>query len=99
MTSVVHYLKSFPEPFEAVVSGLKRHEVRVDDRGYQSGDCVVLREWDPATGQHTGRETSWMIGNITRGGTWGLPAGICAFTLLPRLSDHHLYVLAKESST
>lgn len=43
----VHHLKTWPEPFQAVIDGRKRHEVRVDDRGFAVGDVLTLKEWDP----------------------------------------------------
>lgn len=46
MTSRVHSLKTQPEYFEPVWLGLKTFEVRYDDRGYQAGDDLVLREWE-----------------------------------------------------
>lgn len=44
----VHYLKIYPEYFEAVISGQKTVELRrEDDRQFAVGDVLVLREWDP----------------------------------------------------
>lgn len=40
----VHDLKIWSEFFEAVKDGRKTFEVRYDDRGYQEGDYLVLRE-------------------------------------------------------
>lgn len=41
-----HELKTWPVHFEAVWRGDKTFEVRLDDRAYQCGDTVTLREWD-----------------------------------------------------
>jgi hypothetical protein len=43
-----HELKCWPPYFERLLDGSKTFEVRKDDRGYQTGDWLVLREWDPA---------------------------------------------------
>jgi hypothetical protein len=41
-----HDLKSSPSYFERVWDGTKTFEVRLDDRAYQPGDTVALREFD-----------------------------------------------------
>lgn len=40
-----HLLKTNPEHFDAILSGTKTCEVRINDRDYQLGDVLVLREW------------------------------------------------------
>lgn len=35
-----HDLKTWPGPFAAVWSGVKKHEVRINDRGYVVGDAA-----------------------------------------------------------
>jgi hypothetical protein len=42
-----HELKCWPQYFCRVADGSKTFEKRFDDRGFQSGDTVLLREWDP----------------------------------------------------
>lgn len=42
-----HELKTWPQYFTAVASGKKTFEVRRDDRGFQAGDVLVLRCYDP----------------------------------------------------
>lgn len=43
----VHVLKTHPEPFEAVIAGVKRAEFRRMDRPFKVGHLLRLREWDP----------------------------------------------------
>jgi hypothetical protein len=50
-----HELKIVPRYFEDVRDGRKLFEVRLDDRGYQVGDVLRLREWDPILEAYTGR--------------------------------------------
>lgn len=42
----VHELKTLPPYFERLCSGVKTCEVRENDRDYQSGDVLWLREYD-----------------------------------------------------
>ena len=51
-----HELKCWPEYFQAVKSGAKTFEVRKWDRPYQVGDALLLREYEPKSGEYTGDE-------------------------------------------
>lgn len=62
----IHVLKCWPEPFEAVLSGRKKAEIRHDDRGFEVGDLLCLQEWEPGTMTYTGRELSRRVSDITR---------------------------------
>lgn len=48
--SRTHELKCWPEPYDAIVAGVKRFEFRRDDRGFAVGDTLRLRKWNPAAG-------------------------------------------------
>lgn len=41
-----HELKIAPKYYEAVASGLKTFEIRKNDRDFEEGDEIVLREFD-----------------------------------------------------
>jgi hypothetical protein len=63
----VHTLKSWPEFFEPVLSGQKQFELRKNDRDFQVGDHVVLREWEPNGDRYTGREINKRVTYVLRG--------------------------------
>ena len=42
-----HDLKIWPKFYQRVKDGSKTFEVRNNDRSFQMGDTVTLREWDP----------------------------------------------------
>ena len=49
--------KIWPEYFDAVASGKKKFELRLNDFEVNEGDILVLEEWDPKTESYTGRKT------------------------------------------
>ena len=44
-----HELKTWPKSFASILSGFKKHEIRVNDRDFREGDELCLREWNPVT--------------------------------------------------
>lgn len=47
--------KIWPKSFEKILSGEKTFELRLADWECKVGDVLVLKEWNPATKQYTGR--------------------------------------------
>ena len=45
-----------PHCSPAIVNGIKQFELRRNDRAFQCGDDLHLREWDPESREYTGRE-------------------------------------------
>ena len=45
-----HEIKCHPEYFHRIVSRQKTFEIRKNDRDYQVGDRLVIREYDPENG-------------------------------------------------
>jgi Domain of unknown function (DUF3850) len=67
-----HELKCWPEFFAPVFSGAKTAELRYNDRDYQVGDVLVLREWEPKADAYTGRECKRLVTHVLHGvGTVG----------------------------
>jgi len=63
---IVHELKCWPQFFEAIAKGQKRHDVRrADDRDFRVGDRLRLREFDPQSQCYTGREQTVRVTYIT----------------------------------
>lgn len=62
----IHKLKILPEYFRKVKNGLKKAEIRFDDRDFMPGDRLLLQEWKPRKKEYTGREIDTVITDITR---------------------------------
>ncbi|HQV64880.1 MAG TPA: DUF3850 domain-containing protein [Candidatus Paceibacterota bacterium] len=45
-----------PEYFEALLSGKKKYELRLNDTEYSEGDILHLKEWSESSQSFTGRE-------------------------------------------
>lgn len=48
--------KIWSEYFDAISSGKKKFDYRLNDMTVNEGDTLVLEEWDPKTKQYTGRK-------------------------------------------
>ncbi len=71
-----HTIKCWPAYFGAIRRKEKNFDVRRDDRGYQKGDTVILREWDPTLGgRYTNNDEHRKIKFILTGGQFGIEPG------------------------
>jgi hypothetical protein len=92
-----HHLKTWPEHFQAVALGIKRAELRKDDRGFSVGDTLVLQEWDrniwmsvlgsgveaadAVDAAYTGAEIRARVTHTLHGPGFGLEAGYVMMSL------------------
>lgn len=63
---MLHALKTVQPYFNDVKDGIKRFEVRKDDRPFGEGDDIVLQEWDEETNKYTGEEWHGEITMVLR---------------------------------
>lgn len=79
-----HDLKVVPPLFDFVASGCKTFEVRRDDRGFQSGDTLLLREWTGPGDEYTGRWMRRVITYVLREGEqFGVMPGFVVLGMKP----------------
>lgn len=57
----IHELKTWPTFFEAVCDGSKTFELRNDDRDFQVGDVLLLREFNLNNHRYTGRKLCRLV--------------------------------------
>ncbi|QIS00593.1 DUF3850 domain-containing protein [Vibrio diabolicus] len=76
----IHELKIQSVHFDDFLAHRKTHEVRINDRDYQAGDCLNLREID-ANGEYTGQEANAEVSHVLHGGQFGIAEGCCVLSL------------------
>ncbi len=80
-----HILKCWPGFFDAVDSGDKTFEVRLDDRGFKVGDRLTLRRWQPCSeikdGGHYVQRND-LHANVREDGTWSAKPTIAEIRVL-----------------
>jgi hypothetical protein len=70
-----HELKTWPEYFVEIFNRRKTFELRRDDRDFQVGDYLTLKEWNPETEAYTGRVAKRHVTYLMRGPQFGLAEG------------------------
>ena len=74
-----HDLKIWPEFYQLVIDDIKPFEIRKNDRDFQVGDIIHLREWRKDSG-FTGRSSRWQIRYVLLQAP-GLMPGYCILGL------------------
>lgn len=87
-------LKILPGHFQEVTRGEKKFEVRKNDRNFQVGDIVKLREFDYT--KYIRREVLVKITYVFQGGVFGLEKGFCVFSF-ERISKEDAFENAGNS--
>jgi hypothetical protein len=83
-TFMVHELKTWEEYFNAIASGEKTFELRKNDRGFLTGDELLLREYNQQSQLYTGRTVRRKISYVLSGNEaekFGLKPGYCIMGL------------------
>lgn len=84
-----HILKTWSNAWDAVKRGDKRFEWRKDDRGFEVGDVLVLKKWNPAKQQFVLKPQSLgveyeelrvVVTYILRG-LFNVPEGYCVMSI------------------
>jgi hypothetical protein len=78
---MTHVLKTWPQYFSRILSHEKTFEVRQNDRDFQAGDFLDLREWCPETKEFTGHTALVTVSYVLHGGQFGIEAGYCVLGL------------------
>lgn len=76
-----HELKTWPLHYQALVNGTKTFEARKDDRGFEVGDTLWLREYDNAIDMYTGRAMYRCVTHLLRGPSHGIESGYVVMSL------------------
>jgi len=77
---VRHELKTWPGVFLDTLAGIKLFEIRVNDRDFNVGDILCLREWSPSAQEYTGASCERRVTYLLQG-RFGLPANLCVMQL------------------
>ena len=59
---MIHRLKTLPRYYQPIIEERKPFEIRNNDRNFQTGDSVILNEWDGKN--YTGRFCIGVIKDI-----------------------------------
>lgn len=61
-----HELKTWPDYFDLVRLGIKTFELRIDDRGFQPYDTLILKEYCPISRTYSGKTVRVRVKYVLR---------------------------------
>lgn len=104
-----HQLKTWPQFFERIANGSKTFELRQNDRDFQAGEILELREWAPRPpgiaqlfnpGGYTGRTLFRKVGYTRQVGTIGvqIPVELDGWVVMSLLPVEQEEVAAYEQA-
>lgn len=76
-------LKTWPEPFRNLGARIKPFELRYNDRDFQVGDILCLREFDPVKGEYSGEEELRRVTLLLSDVQFGLKPGYVIMAIEP----------------
>lgn len=81
---MTHELKCWPRFFDSLLCGKKTFELRQDDRNFQEGDTLKLREWNPSAEDYSPAAPLYFaVTHILHGPIFGLEVGWCIMSIRP----------------
>ena len=82
-----HELKIRSEYFARILDGSKTFEMRRDDRPFEVGDTLRLREWLPDTEEYTGRDVRVGVSYLMRDSGFIVEGFVCLGLVNPRVAE------------
>lgn len=83
---ITHEVKCRLQKWRAIHAGDKTGDVLPNDRSYQTGDILIIKEFVPTTGRYTGNECHRRITHIHhsgQGGQFGIEPDYVLLSLAP----------------
>lgn len=79
---ITHDLKCWPDSYSRIADGTKSAEYRrEDDRRFEAGDSLRLREWHPSRRRYTGQECTVRVTHVLRGPAFDVPEGFVVLSI------------------
>lgn len=63
---MTHELKIHPQYFRDVSLGLKKVEIRKNDRNFRERDVLILNEWNPDAAKYTGNQVKRIVSYVLK---------------------------------